>query len=310
MLSVCSSIYRETESLEIFVRSVLGNASDPSQVEVVIVNDEGYGPTTEVLAVLAGEFPQLKYLTITRPERAEFFRRTVAFYKEAGVFPVEDVAEFEGTLDRYEAGELVKLWFSMAHNYNLAVAQSQGDVLMVLPSDYFCFFDATEIYRKYLEAKAGTGSFMGLLDWVAFGSLVPLPDVCGILREPKTHGETRRFTLQCLQDALAQNVARGKSQHGARIVDRETFDRVGGFDGRWFVRALPDDLFNRKVMDVIPSPYGLSDRPGFQDVVCFVGSVGVGDPVVKTYFHPRYLSSEYPHEACANMIRAFLEATA
>lgn len=304
MLSVCSSTYRETESLEIFVRSVLGNASDPSRMEVVIVNDEGHGPTAELLEVLSEEFSQLEYLTITRPERAEFFRRTVAFYKETEVFPAKDIKEMEENLDRYEAGEVVKLWFNMAHNYNLAVAKSQGDVLMVLPADYFCFFDATEIYQKYLEAKAEVGSFMGLLDWIGFGHFEPMPDVCGTLRELKTHEEIRGFTLRCLQDALDQNVGRGSSNHGARIIDRETFDRVGGFDGRWFVRALGDDLFNEKVIDVAPPPFGLSYRAGFQDVICRVGTVKPGDPTGRGYLHPRYFPSTHPPWAKA--IRAYV----
>lgn len=306
MLSICSSIYRETQSLEIFVRSVLGNASDPSQVEIVIVNDEGYPPTTDTLKVLSEEFSQLKYLTITRPERIEFIHKTIVFYKENQIFPTEDIVELEKTLEKYKTGELDKLWFQAAHNYNLAVAQSQGDVLAVLPSDYFCFFDATEIYQRCLELKSRIGSFVGHFDWIDTTSLDPMPDICGILRKLKAREEIREFTLRCLDDAIAQRLTSLPEQHGSRVVDRGTFDKVGGFDGRWFVRAFGDDLFNCKVKKILPPPYRLADHLEFTGTICTVGVVRPGDWGEPAYLHPRYFGSPEYHRSWVDKIEKFL----
>ena len=244
MLSICTSIYRETDSLEVFVRSVFGNASVPSEVEIVVANDEAYAPTTEVLNRLSLEFPNLKYFSRTKEQRIKFLKNTIKFYEREKIFTPEETLSMEVRVRQYEGRELDSIWFPPGKLFNKAVKMSCGDVLLFVPSDYICFGDLSKIYQAYKEVP---GDVIGHFDWIDTTSLDPMPNVLEILRGLKTHGQFNETTLKWLQQAFANNVAHVWQQHGMRMVKRALFDATGGFDGRWFIRSWNDDCFNQKL---------------------------------------------------------------
>jgi len=131
MISICSSIYRETDTLEAFIRCVFGNASDSSQVEVVIYNDEAYPPTTELLKNLRLEFPNLIHISFPKRDRVNFIRENIDFYRKHGIFGTEIIGDMYKILKGYETGEVDRLWFPPGRGYNEAVKASSGDILII-----------------------------------------------------------------------------------------------------------------------------------------------------------------------------------
>lgn len=306
MVSVCSSVYRETEQLEIFVRSVLQQASDPENVEIIIINDEGYEPTTKVLQRLSREFPQLKYFIRTKKERCEFIRKQISFYENNQLFSDEIIDDMRWIVDGYEAGLINRLWFPPGELFNLAVSKSRGDVLMISPADYLCTFDISLLYERYLGVKKlERKSFVGHFDWVDFSSLDPMPDICKILCKKVGVEDLVR---NCLNQIDSNSLTVVQGQHGARLIDRESFDKVGGFDGRWFVRAWNDDCFNQKLKTILDPTYRLMDRMQFFETNAYVGALRTKDPPPINYLTQFYNPAQPEnHAGFLNPIKAYLE---
>ncbi len=284
MLSICTSIYRETDSLEVFIRTVFGNASDPSQIEIVVANDESYPPTTDLLSRLSLEYPNLKHFGRSKIERVQFLRKMVNLYRGEKVFDEGELQDMEDRISKYESGELDSIWFPPGKLFNRAASMSSGDVLLFVPADYICFADLSKLYQAFKETP---GDIVGHFDWLDTTSLDPMPDVLNVVRGLKTKNEFYEKTNEWLQQAFANNVAHVWQQHGMRMVKREIFEKAGRFDGRWFVRSWNDDYVNRKMSEHAET-YRLLDLDRTKLYSPYFGTLRG-----KSWREPTYLCSKY-----------------
>lgn len=303
MLSICTSVYQETDSLEIFVRTVFGNASKPAEIEIIVANDGAYPATAEVLNRLSLEFPGLIYYSRTKEQRISFLRNRVEFYRREYIFTPEEIEDMEAIISKYESGELEGLWFPPGKMYNKSAKMAHGDVLLLVPADYICFGDLTKIYESY---KSIPGDIIGHFDWLDTTSLDPMPDILGTSRQLKTRQEFGEKTNEWLQQAFGNNVAHVWQQHGMRMVRKDIFEKAGKFDGRWFVRALNDDSLNRR-MDQHAFTYRLLDLDQFKSLSPYFGTVRG-----KSWKEPNYLYSNYRgtpeiHSSFLSRIEFYLE---
>lgn len=284
MLSICTSVYQETDSLEIFIRSVFGNASKPQEIEIIIANDEAYQPTSELLNRLSLEFPNLVYFNNPKESRVKFFKNRVKFYRRNEIFNSEELDDMTETIGRYERGELSSLWFPPGGLYNRAAKLSHGDTILLVPADYICFGDLTKLYEAY---KAIPGDIIGHFDWVDTTSLDPMPDILGSLRKFKTKQEFNEKTNEWLQQAFSNNVAHVWQQHGMRMVRKDLFEKAGMFDGRWFIRSWNDDSLNRR-LEKFAGTYRLLDLDQTKSFNPYFGTTRG-----KSWNEPNYLYSKY-----------------
>lgn len=281
MLSVCSTIYGNPDNLEVFVRSLVGN-STTKDFEIIIVDDEEL--CKDKLIELKKEFPQLKSIPRTRKQKASFAENLIKYYADEHVFSEELLAEMREVVKQYRLGKK-DLWLPTPHNFNLAASKAKGDMLLFLPADYLIFFDLAMVQE-------------GHFDWLDITSVDPYPDFTK-LRELKKLEEFRDFTETILDKALKTGVLRITAQHGARVVSMDTFKRVGGFDQRWFIRAIGEDLFNRKT-GIIPLSENILHLTS-----PFVGCIrGQGRNL--EYLSPKYDIYADNHTFFLNEIRRFL----
>ena len=250
MFSFCSSIYRETVELDVFIRSLICNASDPNMLEIIITNDEGYTSTASILNRLQDEFPQVKSITISKEDRISFIKSCIDLYTKDSIFPEPDINIMIDTLSKYESGEIDRLWFPPARGYNLAAQASIGNILAIIPSDYVCFFDATEVYNRRNEILNEYGVIACNFGWIRLSDIpdkLLYNDTIDTLYK-NIDADKRTSLNNMLNIALGMNLPTTSScQHGSRVVSRNLFDDVGGFDDRWFLRAMYDEIFNTAI---------------------------------------------------------------
>lgn len=299
MISICSTTYRETVALDIFVRTLIGNASDKNDLEVIIMNDEDYPETCKVLEDLSWEFPQLKYFPYTLHKRAEFFRKQVDFYKRENIFDDDEIRDMYRVLDEYEERKIDKLWFTCCHGYNLSAEQAKGDALILMPSDYIVFFNATDIYHK-LKTYYPKG-YLGYFDWINFAGLMPEMDTKAELKD-----DIRKVTQKWLDQFLASKREMVLQQHGARLIDGESFDELGGFDDRWFVRAIPDDLFNEAAKRKLNMPYRLLENIATFNTDPYMGNMRESSSSAHQYLTDFYGIQADVHARFSERIREYL----
>ena len=303
MLSICTSIYRETDSLEVFVRTVFGNASNPSEIEIVVANDETHPETAEVLSRLSLEFPNLIHFSRTKRERVKFLRNIVNFYRRNEIFTSEELQDMEDRISQYESGELASLWFPPGKLFNKAAKIARGDVLLFVPADYICFADLTKIYEGY---KKIPGDVVGHFDWLDTTSLDPMPDILSVVRDLKGRVEFNEATNDWLQQAFSNNVGHVWQQHGMRMVKKEIFEKAGGFDGRWFVRSWNDDSLNRR-LEQHADAHRLLDLDLTKNYNPYFGTLRG-----KSWREPTYLCSKYSglpeiHNSFLSRVQFYLE---
>lgn len=286
MISICTTIYREPENLEVFVRSMVGNASQPD-FEIIIVDDEN--STTEKLLELQKEFPQIKIVPHPKEERIKFIQSLIDFYRHEKIFSEEEIGKMEKTLKKYKKTDM-ELWLPMPHNYNLASEQATGETLIFMPADYFIFFDIFELEKGHFE-------------WIDITSIDPYPDFEELFKTHKTHEEIQALSKVILDQALAQEVTVVTRQHGSRVVSRENFIENGKFDDKWFVRAFGDDLFNQ-------THGGVMQMPGtvFFNTNPYIGAIRAKNPRNHNYLSPDYDSNPDKHLPFLNKIKEYLYA--
>jgi len=303
MLSICTAIYKETDSLEVFVRTVFGNASTPSEIEIIVANDGTDPATAEVLSRLSLEFPNLKHFSRTKNQRIKFLKNTISFYKRSEIFTSEEITDMEQRVEQYENGELESIWFPPGKLQNKAAKMARGDVFLFVPADYICFGDLTKIYEAY---KNLSGDVIGHFDWLDTTSLDPMPDILNIVRELKTRDEFHAATNDWLQQAFSNGVAHVWMQHGMRMVRRDIFKKAGGFDGRWFIRSWNDDGLNRR-LEQYADPSRLMELDQTRSLNPYFGTLRG-----KSWKEPTYLCSTYKglpeiHGSFLSRIQFFLE---
>ena len=310
MLSVCTGIYRDAISLEIFVRSLFGNASNPKDIELIIYNDEGHIETEQVLNSLTLEFPQIKHFVITKNERIDFFMERIEFYKKENIFEKDIINDMYKQVEMYKADKTKNLWYSPGRVYNKAIHKATGDMLMILPSDYLIFFDATKIYELAKKLKPIVGHF----DWIDFSSVdfdvlidfSPVhSDVIKEFKKFNCHNDFRNLSRKWLDRAKKRGLITVPLQHGSRIIDRETFEKVGSFDERWFLRAVADDEFNRKVSNH-SSLTRLGDNSQFEELMPYIGCIRQKDYQLPFYLTSFYVASATVHSKFLDKIRPYL----
>jgi glycosyltransferase involved in cell wall biosynthesis len=229
MISICTTIWKQEDSLETFVRSLVGMASDKN-FEIVVVDDEE--SCKDKILELQKEFPQIVRVPHTKKDKVKFARKLVRFYKKIGIFG-DYINGMNQTISDYSKGK-VNLWLPMGHNFNLAASVAKGDTLVFMPADYLCFFDISKLEVEY-----------GHFDWIDVSSVEPHPDM-NILKSFTKQEQFKEFTDEILDWALKHNLATVQGQHGSRIISRARYQELCGFDDRWFTRALGEDLFNDK----------------------------------------------------------------
>ena len=284
MLSICTSIFREIGSLEVFVRTVFGNASTPSEIEIIVANDGADPATAEVLDRLGLEFPNLIHFSRTKDQRIKFLRNTVDFYRRNEIFTSEELQDMDNRILQYENGELESIWFPPGKLYNKAVKMAHGDVLLLVPADYICFGDLSKIYEAY---KSIPGDIIGHFDWLDTTSLDPMPDILSTVRSVKTGDQFHVVTNEWLQQAFANNVGHVWNQHGMRMVRKDIFEKAGGYDGRWFTRAWCEDYMNRK-MERFAEAHRLMELDQTKSFNPYFGTLRG-----KSWREPNYLCSMY-----------------
>lgn len=299
MISICSSVYKETDSLEIFVRSVFGNASKPDDVEMIIVNDESYEPTEETLIKLEEEFKQLRHIDFPKKNRIEFFKRVVDFYDSAKIFPPGTTDPMREQIALYESGELERIWYPSGGRYNYACREAKGDYMVICPSDYLFMCDVSMLER-FINQIPGEHKELRF-DWYDFTSLEPYPDILNIL---KTSKDIRSITKEWMKQAWDNNLMMVHMQHGARIINSTLYPLTRGFDDRWFIRALHEDLFNLASEIYAPNPHRIMDY-AMKDCYPFVGPVR-GRPSEYHYLSPLYMGWGELHDNLKEDIKHFL----
>jgi len=306
MLSICTSIYRETDSLEVFVRTVFGNASTPSEIEIIVANDETSPATADLLSRLALEFPNLRSFSRTKTQRIKFLRNRVEFYKRENIFSPEELTNMDERINQYESGELETLWFPPGVLYNKAAKMASGDVLLLVPADYICFGDLSKIYEAF---KNIPGDIVGHFDWLDTTSLDPMPDILNIVRKTKPKDEFHAVTNDWLQQAFANNVGHVWQQHGMRMVKKDVFEKAGCYDGRWFTRSWNEDSLNRR-MEQFANAHRLMELDQTKSFNPYFGTLRG-----KSWREPNYLCSFYSglpeiHSQFLSRIQFYLEREA
>jgi hypothetical protein len=297
MLSVCTTTYKETIALEIFIRSLFGNASNPKDIELIICNDEECLETEQVLNSLSLEFPKIKHFAISKYERINEFQEKIDFYKEENIFEKKIIDDMYEQIEKYKTGQIDNLWYPPGRIYNKVANKAKGSMLMILPSDYLCLFDATKIYKLARKSK----SFVGYFDWIDLVSVEQDFDIVNEFKSFKHHNDFRRFSRELYDNAKKQKVTIIPGQHGARILDRKTFNKSGGFDDRWFLRAVAEDEFNQKVGRSYETI--LANNPRFGKMLPYVCRVKYQNILQQIYLTSFYNISADVHAAFSEMIR-------
>ena len=222
MLSVCGSIYLNTNLFR-FVRSILDKASDPTNIEFSVVEDEaGSDLMAECFEKIRSMTKRLKVTPITKEERLNYFDECIDFYEREAIYPPDRIEELRRRLDGYMLGEIPRIWFPPARNYDLSIMASSGDVILNTPLDLIVNFDVSECYRVFKETL-----------------------------EPSKH-------LSVLFGLEQGNIVR---HHGTRLFNRDLFGalrktdpryshRYFSFDERWFANAFFDDDWNTRAEKV------------------------------------------------------------
>lgn len=301
MISICTSIYRETDNLEIFVRSLFGNATSPEMIDLIVVNDENYPSTTAKLNELKKEFPQIKIVPHTREERVKFIKNMIDYYKKEKIFDKKYIKEMRKTLRDYKSGKQDRLWLSMVPKYNMAAKEAKSDILVFMPADYLVFFDMSSFYMKCSLILEDKKICYGHFDWVDLSALDPT-EILSNLRKCKTTDEFKAYTQSILFKGHPVPV---QAQHGSRVVNKTLYESVGKFDERWFTRALGDDLFNDKCRAEWGVPYRLLDYSLFLRDPMFIGAVRANNGN-HTYLTPSYTLSVDDHLLFVNKIKEYL----
>ncbi len=287
MISICTTIYREPNNLEVFVRSLVGNATK-NDFEIIIVDDEN--STTKKLKELQKEFPQIKIVPHPKEDRIKYVQSMIDFYKKEKIFTDKEIKKMQKRLDWYSKTN-VELWLPMPHNYNLASKYATGDMLIFMPADYLIFFDIFKLKEGHFE-------------WIDITSTDPYPDFAVLFKKHKTREEIRELTKIILNDAMNQEMTIVTQQHGSRVVSREKFEEKGGFDDRWFIRAFGEDLFNNKYGGAVRMAGIVS-----YDTYPYIGAIRPTNPKSHNYLSPDYGSIPEKHLPFLNKIKEYLNET-
>lgn len=306
MLSICTTIYQDPTALEVFIRTLFGNASEPDLIELIIMND-GEDPETEkVLLELSKEFHQLKHFGVSKRKRIEFFKQKIRYYKERRIFDSEIIYDMHKQVKRYEKNKIKSLWFPAGRGYNASARRSKGDFLLFMPADFICFFDITAIYKEAKKSFGEENVFVGYFDWVDFTSIAPELEAVNAIPTLKGHSEFREFSKKWIEESLKQGLNIVEGQHGSRIINRELFEEIGGFDTRWFLRALTDDLFNEKAKKYQFSAFRLNDKAEMKWTLPYMGSLRPFSVVPSEYLTPKYRTSPDSHLFFLNKIKDYI----
>jgi glycosyltransferase involved in cell wall biosynthesis len=301
MISICSTCYRETDTLEIFVRSIIGNATKPDDLEIIIVNDEGYLPTQEKLFELEKEFKQLQHITFPRKKRIRFFEKVIDFYDGSKIFDSEVIKSMRKQISDYSEGIISRLWYPAGGRFNMACKYAKGDYMIICPSDYLVMTDVSLLEHHVNNLKDEHKALH--FDWYDFTSLEPYPDVLEQLRKEK---DIRGLTKGWMEQAMKNNIAMIHMQHGTRIINSSLYPLTRGFDDRWFIRALHEDLFNLSAKVYAPGPYRIMDYGAMGITYPFMGPIrGQQHPL--NYLTPLYDGGVEKHDVFKADIRHYLE---
>lgn len=252
VLSICGSIYLNGNIVP-FVRTVLENASNPDEIEFVVVDDEsGSDLMAQSFDAIRKMTPRLTLMEVPKEERLAYFRRCVDFYEREAIFSPEKIAEFRERLALYEDRKIARIWFPTSRNFNRAVEASTGDVVFVTPLDLLVPFDLSKVYEKFKEAKAAREHL-------------------------------------CLQFGL--DCGNRVRHHGSRIFNRGVYEALKrtdprfsqeqfSFDERWFVVSVYEDEWNERARKIggiskgweevfrEPMVMTMIDSPWFPEYLC------------------------------------------
>lgn len=265
MISVCTTIYKDPEAFKIFLDSIYSNST--GEFELVVVNDSN----DKEIKKVAKDYP-LKLIPFTKKDRIKHMNEMIEYYETNEIFDQSLIDEMKMTVEEYKKKD-IDIWLPTPKKFNLGANKASGDILIFMPGDYYVYFDVASIEKKAREIMKIEDHIYGHFDW----SQVDKDNI------PET---TEPIV---------------KAQHGMRVVDRKLFDEIGGFDDRWFVRALGEDLFNEECRRVWGGMYRLKDLVHFvNDNMC---AASLGTNRVHRYLSPSYSAEPEKHLYFVNRIK-------
>lgn len=237
MISICSSIYRSPGLVYNCISDIFSNASNPDDIEIVCVHDESdYDKDTATSLAAAAVGKRVKTINVTKSDKMSYIDHNINFYQKESIFSQEDIDDMKNRLGEYANGKLKCIWMPPANNYNKAVKEAQGDVVMIFPLDLRVPFDISCVYKKFKEIKAENGRFAQF----GFGSV------------KMAHG------IKIFDKGMFDSVQK---------TDTRYSDSSFGCDPRWFVRAFAEDDFNDKMVNLTKTSPCWQDR--FKDNYLF-----------------------------------------
>lgn len=228
-----------------FVQSILEKADNPGDIEFSVVEDEaGSDMMAECFDKIRSMTRWLKVTPVTKEERIKYFGRCIEFYEKGWIFPVELTDQLRNRLTMYQYGEIPRLWFPPARNYDLSIQNSTGDVILNTPLDLVVNFNLSECYRKFKERLA-PDSNLSLMFGLEQGNIV------------RHHG-TRLFNRGLF--------------YRLKKVDQNYSPESFSFDERWFANAFFDDDWNRRAEKIGAVSKGWEEVTGERRYLTMINS--------------------------------------
>lgn len=313
-LSVCTTIHGSPKSFEAFLRSIDENTSAGHDFEVVVCLDRIDETIWDFLHDFMDDFREFN---LNIPELIIFEHDGFLQSKwQSGLPPFwatlygEDIAKHAiGQLARFQIKE-IDLWMQYATGLNAAVEKSSGDLILLTPADYFVLFDMHEAANRCWERYQKDGGFFAHLSLVApfaematndhkeFGDLFTEdfgisafvePQYWAILKHLMKYHATRID-----YPVLAPFDRFWPHNHGIRIVDRKTFDKVGGLSDYFLTKSGPTDIFNRIARNLVSTHKKGLAYPKIKDFIGMearMASVPLDEPQLE-YLYPNPMNQD------------------
>lgn len=306
MISVCATIHNSPKSVEAFVRSIYDNATG-EDFEVILISDRNPPEEDELLRQLATSLPRLSLIPVGKSDQLSRQWNLVTFWRDVYGDEIDDYAA--GQLIRFER-DGIDLWFQYAYGLNLAASKAKGEFLLLTPADFVILSDVHKL-SKVCEGYTTThdGRFFGHFSlvqpfdaWTDFSGrkwmveAIPgdrygrngrrmassLGAVFNFLKEWYVEPDDFPFVLGTYDRYWPFN-------HGIRVVDRKTFNEVGGLRDDFLSKAGPTNIFNRMARAIAYGPEHARENKSIEDLTGFrarMASVPFDDDPPIEYLYP------------------------
>lgn len=293
MISVCATIHNSPKAVEAFIRSIYDNATG-EDFEVILVSDRNPRNEDDMLTRLADSYPRLSLIPLIRDDLISRQWELVPFWGQ--VYGDKIASHAMDQLMRYE-NDLFDLWLQYAYGLNLAASKAKGDLLLLTPADFVVMCDAHNLNAVCTgKMTTGNGRFFG-----HFSLAAPFDMEDGSLRDKYRDALISRG-YHTVRTWLRLHYADPKDfkktvpldrfwpfNHGIRIVDKKTFEEVGGLRDDFLSKPGPTDIFNRMARALAYGAEHARVRKSIEDLTGFrarMASVPFDDDPPIEYLYP------------------------